>query len=417
MQRSWHVFLASLGVGLFFLISFSVGVWSAPAVRSLLGISAGAPAGETEIKTFWQAWSLVMQHYVDRQKIHPHQMEYGAIRGMLATLDDPYHTRFLTPKEFRQQEQSLQGRLIGIGVVLISRRGQIVIDEVYPQSPAAHAGLTLGDTILAVNDRSVQGMTITNVAQLIRGPQGTTVTVTIAPAGSTTTHTVTLRREPLHVASVRWAMVPGTPIADIAIHAFSMGTTSELHTVVRRAAAAGATAMLLDLRNDPGGLLDEAISAASTFLSSGTVLEERNAQGAVQRVTVEGAPLDTTAPLVVLVNHDTASAAEIFAAALRDNHRAIIIGTPTLGTGTVLSTFRLQDGSALLLGTQEWLTPRGTSLWLHGIKPNILVPLPKNDNPIFPATLAFPTRRSQLHTLSDPVLVRGLDVLEQAISK
>ncbi|MCL4541062.1 MAG: S41 family peptidase, partial [Chloroflexi bacterium] len=298
--------------------------------------------------------------------------------------------------------------------VLISRSGQIVIDQVYPQSPATQAGLKLGDTILAVNNRSVQGMNLTDIARLIRGPQGTTVTLTIAPAGSTSTRTLTLTRKPLHVASVRWAMAPGTRLADIAIRNFSMGTTSELRAAVRQAKAAGALAMLLDLRNDPGGLLDEAISAASTFLSSGTVLEERNAQGAVQRIAVAGTPLDTTTPLVLLVNHDTASAAEIFAAALRDNHRAVIIGTQTLGTGTVLSTFRLQDGSALFLGTQEWLTPSGASLWLHGIKPDILVSLPKNDSPIFPATLAFPTMHTQLPTLADPVLVRGLDLLEQA---
>ncbi|MCL4508049.1 MAG: S41 family peptidase [Chloroflexi bacterium] len=413
MQRSWKIFLTTLGIGLLCLCTYSLGVWSAPLVRSLLGIET-VTAGGGQITVFNEAWSLVMQHYVDRSKINSNAMEYGAIRGMLTTLDDPDHTRFLTAKEYGQQEHELQGRVSGLGVVISGRSGQAVIDQVYPHSPAAAAGLQLGDRIVAVGGVSTSGLDPSKVAEMIRGPIGTAVALTIAPANGASVRTLSVTRQVIHAASVRWELLPETTIADFAVHNFSMGTTTELRTAVQQATAAGGKEFIIDLRNDPGGLLDEAVSAASAFLPSGTVLVERDAQGREQRIAVQGNPVDIATPIVLLVNRGTASAAEIFAAALRDNHRAELVGTQTLGTGTVLSTYRLADGSALFLGTQEWLTPDGTSLWRHGLTPDVVATLPPNIQPIFPGTLEFPRAQQQMQTLPDVVLERGISLLKNA---
>jgi carboxyl-terminal processing protease len=209
-------------------------------------------------------------------------------------------------------------------------------------------------------------------------------------------------------------MLPGADIADIAIGEFNQGTTSAVRNAVIAAKAQGAGAFVIDIRGDPGGLLDEAVSVSSLFLPSGKVLIQRDAQGHDQPFDVQPGAIDTSDPLVVLTDHNTASAAEIFAAAIRDNHRGDLVGDKTDGTGTVLSTYRLLDGSALLLGTAEWLTPDGQSIWKQGIAPDIAVSLPSGVQAIRPATLDFPTASSQVLGNTDTVLVRGIQVLQTA---
>ncbi|HEY8745491.1 MAG TPA: S41 family peptidase, partial [Chloroflexota bacterium] len=367
MQRSWRILLASIGLSLLVLISFGAGVWAAPAVRSAVGApNLGTPGAATQFQVFWQVWNLVLGNYVDHSKLDAQQMTYGAIRGMLATLDDPGHTRFLTPADYANEENHLQGRFTGIGVVLTVINGNVTVQEVYPNSPASLAGMQLGDVITSIDGKTTAGMSSDAAATAMRGPRGSTVQLGVRHAASSTVRSLTLTRTDIQLTSVRWQMLPGTHIADIAISEFNQGTTDSVRTAVTTAKGHGASEFVLDVRGDPGGLLDEAVSVSSLFLPSGKVLIQRDGHGNQQPFNVLPGAVDTTDPVLVLIDHGTASAAEIFAAAIHDNQRGQLVGSITDGTGTVLSTYRLLDGSALLLGTAEWLTPKGQSIWKQG---------------------------------------------------
>lgn len=413
MQRSWRIFLGGIGLSLLVLVSFGGGVWAAPAVRPALGAPDVGSAGlGGNFQVFWQVWNIVVANYVDHSKIDAQQMTYGAIRGMLATLDDPGHTRFLTRADYTSEENHLQGRFTGIGVVLTSRDGNITVQEVYPDSPASQAAMRIGDVITTINGTATSGMNSTVAASSMIGPRGTTLHLGVRHAGTATVRNLSLIRADIHLTSVRWQMLPGTSIADIAISEFNQGTTSSVRTAVTAAKALGAKAFVLDVRGDPGGLLDEAVSVSSLFLPGGKVLIQRDAHGHDQVFTVMPGAVDTADPLIVLIDHGTASAAEIFAAAIHDNQRGQLVGSSTDGTGTVLSTYRLLDGSALLLGTAQWLTPHGQSIWKQGIAPDVPVTLPAGTRASTPTTLSFPTNNEQVLNNPDTVLVRGVQLLE-----
>src|SRR6266566_5059178 len=279
-----------------------------------------------------QAWTTVDHNYVDRKAINYKEMSYQAIRAMLGVLHDTGHTRFLTPQDVQSEKQQLSGTLIGIGIDLQqdTKTKQIIISATIPATPADKAGIKRGDIIVAVNGTNIVGKDINTVIPLIKGPAGT--------------------------------------------------------NVLNKAKQEGARSIILDLRDDPGGYLQEAINVASEFIGKGNVLLEQDSTGQRIPQPVNGHPLDTKTPIVVLTNSNTASAAEIVSGALRDNNRAIIMGVKTFGTGTVLDEFDLSDGSAILLGTNEWLTPHGQFIRDKGIQPNIEVNLNSNVNPLTPST-------------------------------
>jgi len=205
-------------------------------------------------------------------------------------------------------------------------------------------------------------------------------------------------------------MLPGTTIADVRIAAFSHGVTNDLRTALMQIQTQGTTSIILDLRNDPGGLLDEAIGVASQFLGSGNVLLVKNAQGQEQAIPVESGGLAVNIPMVVLVNQGTASAAEIVSGALQDAHRATLIGETTFGTGTVLNTFSLSDGSQIWLATEEWLTPAGRVIWHTGITPDVSVSLASTINPFLPEA-GHGMTAAQLQSSQDAQLMKAIDEL------
>jgi carboxyl-terminal processing protease len=195
---------------------------------------------------------------------------------------------------------------------------------------------------------------------------------------------LSIQRAEINVQNVTWTMLPGSKIAHIRIGAFSQGVTDGLQNALESAKKAGASGAVLDLRNDPGGLLNEAVGVASQFLKNGNVLLEKDAQGNTKAIQVQPGGVATDLPLVVLVNQGTASAAEIVSGALQDANRARLVGETTFGTGTVLNTYPLSDGSALLLATQEWLTPKGRVIWHQGIVPDVALALPSGQTILSP---------------------------------
>jgi carboxyl-terminal processing protease len=360
-----------------------------------------------------QAYQVVEKNYVAISTISQTQLEYGAISGMVDALGDTGHSRFLTPQEVQQENDFTTGSFQGIGAeVSTNSAGQVVIVAPIDGSPAQKAGLVPGDIILKVNGTDVTGMSLSDVVSMVLGPAGTQVTLTIQDPDTGATKNVTITRAEITVQNVTWIMLPGTTIADIRIAGFSQGVTDDLRTALQQIQAAGATGMILDLRNDPGGLLSEAIGVASQFLASGNVLLVKDAQGNEQAVPVQSGGLALNTPLVVLINQGTASASEIVAGALQDAHRATLIGETTFGTGTVLNAFPLSDGSQVLLATEEWLTPSGRVIWHKGITPDVVVSLPNNVTPFVPEVGNGMTA-TQLQNSQDAQLLTAVEQLSQ----
>lgn len=363
-----------------------------------------------------QAYQIIQQHYVDRSAVNQTQLEYGAISGMVNALGDTGHSRFLTPQMVQEENNFTQGSFDGIGAeVSMNANGQVVIVAPLDGSPAQAAGIKAGDIMLKVDGQDLTGLSLSDVVNKVVGPAGTQVTLTLQDPKTGATRDVTITRAKITVQNVTWAMVPGTKIADIRIAGFSQGVTNDLHTAIQQAQSQGATSIILDLRNNPGGLLNEAVGVASQFLSSGNVLLVKDAKGQEQAIPVESGGLATQMPMVVLVNQGTASASEIVAGALQDAHRATLIGETTFGTGTVLNAFPLSDGSQVLLATEEWLTPSGRVIWHKGITPDVTVSLSSTVTPLVPDDLRGMTS-TQLQSSQDMQLLNAISELTKGSS-
>jgi carboxyl-terminal processing protease len=313
-------------------------------------------------------------------------MSYAAIQAMVDSLKDKGHTRFLTPEQVKNENQQLSGKFTGVGIYLRqdTNSKQLIITGTIPGSPAEKANLKRGDVIISVNGTDVKGKDVNGVSSLIQGKEGSNVSLTVQRSGVAQPITVTLKRAVIQVPNVIMHYIAESHIAHIQIVQFSDNTSGQLKSALAEAKSKGATKIILDLRDNPGGYLNEAVNTASLFMKDGTVLLEQDSSGKQTPILVTGNAVNTTDTLVVLINGNSASAAEIVSGALHDNKRATLIGETTFGTGTVLQQFTLSDGSALLLGTQEWLTPKGHFIRENGIAPDITVKLPTNATQITP---------------------------------
>jgi len=375
------------------------------------------PVGATaDFQLMAEAWNTIDESYVDRPAVQSQALTYGAIGGMVDALGDTGHSRFLSPEMVQAQHDFTSGQFEGIGAYVEMKDGHVIILAPMDGSPAQQAGLHPGDIILEVDGENVTGMPIDQVVGRILGPAGTSVTLTIMTPGTEETRDVTLVRAQIDLQNVVWRQLPGTEIAHVRIVAFSQGVTDDLKKALREIQQEGLVGVILDLRSNPGGLLSEAIGTASQFLESGNVLLEKDAQGKTTAVPVLKGGLAPDLPLVVLIDAGTASAAEIVSGALQDAERARLVGETTFGTGTVLNEFTLSDGSALLLATEEWLTPNGRTIWHQGIAPDIQVTLAQGTSPLLPQAEEGMTP-AQLQDSGDAQLLRALELLEQSAAQ
>jgi carboxyl-terminal processing protease len=357
-----------------------------------------------------EASKLIHRFYVDRGAEQPTALTYGAISGMVDALGDTGHSRFLSPTMVKKMAEIERNKFEGIGAEVQSKGGQIVIVAPLDGSPAQRAGLKPGDIILRVNGQEVAGRPLDQVLNEISGPTGTSVTLTILTPVSEDMRQVTLPRAMIQMHNVTWHILPNSTIVQLRIAAFEKGVAADLGRALIEIKKEPVTGLILDLRNNPGGLLEEAVDCASQFLKGGNVLLEKNAHGEEKPVPVKAGGQATEIPLAVLVNSGTASGAEIVAGAMHDAHRGPLIGETTFGTGTVLSQFRLSDGSALLLAVEEWLTPAGDVIWHKGITPNVVVALPAGASPVFPETERTMTAE-QLQRSGDAQLLKAMELL------
>ncbi len=369
------------------------------------------PAATQNFQLMAEAWNAIEQYYVDRASVRPRNVTYGAISGMVDALGDTGHSSFLTPEMVQTEHTIESGQFAGIGAEVQMKDKQVVVVAPMDGSPAQKAGMRPGDIITAVDGSAVAGLTLPEVVHRIMGPAGTRVTLTLEDPATGIERTLVIGRANIKLASVTWSMLPGLKLAHVRIAFFSNGTSRSLEKALAEITKQGAQGVVLDLRNDPGGLLEMAVGVASQFLKSGTVLQEKNAKGEVRMVSVEQGVRKFGAPVVLLINSGTASASEIVAGALQDAKRATLVGETTFGTGTVLSPVSLSDGSELLLAVMEWLTPAGRTIWHKGIAPDITVSLPAAGSPLIPAAEQDMTPAG-LRASKDLQLLRAIAVLQ-----
>jgi carboxyl-terminal processing protease len=373
--------------------------------------AAGRVTGEPEqFGIFWEAWDIVQKHFVDRDAIDPAAMTYGAIRGMVQALGDEGHTAFLTPQEREAQQTDLSGKFSGIGAQLGVRDSLPVIVAPFDGSPADKAGVKPGDIIMKVDGEDVTMMPLTDIVSRIRGEEGTEVMLSLLRPDENRSLDVTITRGEIKVPAATWAMIPGTSIALIRLSQFTANAESDIIASIEGAKEAGATGMIVDVRNNPGGLLEQAINVTSQFLTEGNVLLEEDAAGNRKTYPVKPGGIGGDLPLVVLINPGSASSSEIFAGAIQDHERGTLVGETTFGTGTVLQPYSLSDGSALMLGTRQWLTPNGRLIRKQGIAPDKEVILPIEADLLTPEE-ARELTQEEIAASEDKQLLQGLELL------
>lgn len=371
---------------------------------------------ELNLELINEAYRVIQERYADREALAETDLTYGALTGMVDALGDTGHSRFLTPKMVEAEASTIQGELEGIGALLnVNEAGNPVILAPMDGSPAQRAGLEPGDIIIEVDGVDVSTTSLTEVVERVTGPAGTDVTLTIMDPDTQELREVTITRERIILQNVTWKMLPGTNIAHLRIAGFSNDVSGALISALREIDRQGAQGIILDLRNNPGGLLNEAVNVVSQFLPEGSlVMQAKDADGNVRSIPVRRGGIATEIPLVVLINQGSASAAEITAGAIQDYNRGTLVGQTTFGTGTVLNQFSLSDGSAILLATELWLTPKGREIWHEGIAPDVEVELPDGVTVSIPETERDWTEQDLANT-KDTQLKRALEIIQEAV--
>lgn len=424
MYNAFRVFAFFMVIILALVAGFAAGLMvdrqTLLPVTGILDPFNAAPArtpqpGVLETDLIEEAYKTIQEHYADQETLNQTNLTYSAITGMVESLGDTGHSRFLSPEMVETERRQIQGEFEGIGALLnVNDAGNPVILAPMDGSPAQKAGLKPGDIIMKVNGEDVSTSPISEVVQRVIGPAGTDVTLTIMDPDTEEVRDVTITRARIVVRNVTSQMLPGTDVVHIRIASYSQNVSDDLIRAINDAREQGAKGILLDLRNNPGGLLNEAVNVVSQFLESGVVLQTKAASGKITSIPVKSGGIATDIPIVVLINEGSASAAEITAGALQDYNRATLVGQTTFGTGTVLNQFRLSDGSAILLATELWLTPKGRAIWHEGIEPDVVVEMPEDTTISIPETERDLTEEG-LKNLDDPQLLKGLELLQKEI--
>jgi carboxyl-terminal processing protease len=338
---------------------------------------SSAMSEEEALNLLREVWSLVNEEYYGELPSTDEQT-YGAIRGMLNTLDDEY-TSFTEPQIAEIRRADASGSFEGIGALVnMNEDGILQIVEPYEDSPAAKAGLRAGDLVLAVDGKSIEGYGIYEAIALIRGPEGTQVKLKIK-RGDQEPFEVTITRARQDIRIVESEMLPDN-IGYVSLYEFSSKATLRLEQAIQELLDQGASSLIFDLRGNPGGFLPQAVQVSDLFLPNGLILIERRSDGQEIEYTSTDAGLAEDIPLVVLVNGGSASASEIVAGAIQDRDRGVLIGETTFGKGSVQLLHTLSDGSELRVTVARWFTPNDRAIHGEGLEPDIVVPLTAEDH-------------------------------------
>ncbi len=311
-------------------------------------------------KVFGQVLNLVSQRFVDT--VSAAALYEKAARGVVKELNDPYSELF-SPKELASFSQQTNGRYAGIGMQIEDQQGAITISKVFPHTPAEAAGIREGDKILFVDSLSTRGWKTSQVSEYLIGKEGTKVTVRFGRPGVTEPIAINFTRRVIHIPAVPYAIVLDNRIGYVPVQRFNETASDEVKAAVARLQKEGVKGIVLDVRGNPGGILDQSITMSNLFLGAGQeIVSVRSRSNETQSYGTRGAPAFPTIPVTVLTDEYTASASEIVAGALQDHDRALVIGTTSFGKGLVQTLFPLEGGYALKITTAKWYTPSGRSI-------------------------------------------------------
>jgi carboxyl-terminal processing protease len=392
--------VAVLAGGALFMAGFSLGIHrdSQPGTAS---------ADDQLFKPFWDAYHAIVDRYAGGE-IDKEAIRNGAIKGMFEAIGDPYSS-YLTPDQFQESLQGISGQFEGIGAEIGTQKAdgttsdcttlgtdcRLVVVAPIEGSPAQKAGIKAGDIVLAVDGSTLDGLTVDDARDRIRGKKGTSVKLTIARDNGTP-FDLTITRDVIVQQEVITRTLADGKVGYVRLTGFSDSAATAFHKAIADDVAAGRTKLIIDLREDPGGFVTAARAVASEFIGSGTIFWQEDAQGTKTATTAQegGAATDPKIKVVVLIDKGSASASEIVAGALQDTGRATIVGETSFGKGTVQEWTTLEGAGGYRLTIAKWLTPDGR--WIHhvGITPDVPVTVPANT----------PTGK-------DPILDRGLEIL------
>lgn len=336
-----------------------------------------------DFKLFWDTWDLVSRTYLNKKAIDPNKLFYGAISGMVASLGDPY-TVFLPPEQQKFTKDELSGSFEGVGIELgFDKDKRLAVVAPLDGTPAQKAGIKSGDIIVKIDGKDSSNISLPEAVNLIRGPKGTKIALTIFRSGDSNTKDISLLRDTIIVKSVNLKFentTNGKKVAIIKLSRFGERTESEWNSAVSDLLAANPQAVILDLRNNPGGFLEGAAFIASEFLEGGNVVLQEDSEGNKIPFKVTRPGKLTKIPLEVLINKGSASASEIVAGALQDRKRATLIGEKSFGKGTIQNAEDLAGGAGIHITIAKWLTPNGR--WvndLQGLDPDVFVAADNED--------------------------------------
>jgi carboxyl-terminal processing protease len=367
MSKTIKIIVISLLLAAIVGLSFGVGC--------VIGTS-NSTEPETGLEIVEEAWDVILQDYVDKDNLDSSALAQGAIKGMVEALDDPY-TSYLDAETYQLSLRSLEGKFEGIGAYVGMKDEQLIIIAPIADSPADRAGIKAGDIILEVDGKSTSGMSLAEAVLNVQGPAGTTVTLLVLHEGETEPVVIEIVRAEIELPSVRFEM--REDIAYINITYFSERTAQELSPVVESINQQAATGIILDLRSNPGGLLEVVVDVASFFLDEGVVLDVVDNEGNHDVHSVRPGEIVTDLPMVVLVDAYSASGSEVLAGALQDYGRATIAGAKTFGKGSVNILRQFTDGSGLYITNARWLTPNGRMIEGEGLSPDYELELEGED--------------------------------------
>jgi carboxyl-terminal processing protease len=366
-RKKMRVFKIILGISLVFILGMTIGLTQSHKVL------ARSDSVYEDLKSFADVLGLLQKEYVE--ETNSKDLVYGAIKGMLDTLDP--HSAFMTPTTFKEMQEETRGRFEGLGIEITMKDGILTVVSPIEDTPAFKAGILAGDQILKIEGELTKNMTLVDSVKRLRGTRGSKVTITIMREGFTKPKEFTLIRDVIPIRSVRHELLE-KQYGYIRITQFQEKTDGDFDKAMKALEEENKgplKGLILDLRNNPGGLLDQAVKISDRFIESGIIVSMEGRRED-QKVKFYAHPADGNLaryPLIVLVNGGSASAAEIVAGAIQDQGRGIIVGTQTFGKGSVQTIYPLKDGAGLRLTTARYFTPSGRSIQAKGITPDIIV--------------------------------------------
>ncbi|MEK7500545.1 MAG: S41 family peptidase [Patescibacteria group bacterium] len=343
---------------------------------------------------FWDAWKVIQEKYAERANLNKQEMVFGAIEGMVKSLEDPY-TVFMKPQEAKQFQDDVSGSFSGIGAEIGIRKEVLTVISPLEDSPAQQAGLRAGDRIFKIDDKPSADLSLNEAVGLIRGPKGTTVKLTVSRPQEDELREIAVVRDNIKIPTIKWE-IKNDKIAYVQLFNFGQTAPSEFRRKMIEVLRSPADRIILDLRNNPGGFLEVSQDIAGWFVEAGSVVAiEDFGDGKTIEYKSSGNGVLKNVPVVVLINEGSASASEILAGALRDLRGVKLVGVKSFGKGSVQELANLSKGTSLKVTVAKWLTPSKKSIMNDGLEPDVKVEMSKDD----------------IENMKDPQLEKAIEII------